>query len=251
MTLVSRSVEMLLEKDPAGARDQLTQLRDLQREALAEMRALIFELRPGNLEQDGLVRALKTHAGALQGRLGLPIVVESDLTDRLPLPAEEVLYRIAQEALHNVVKHAAAHSVRVEVRREGPLSDCGSKTTARASTPPGSRTDISGSPGCVHARSASGRCSRARAHQATERRSRSAWERRHWRRWRRRRACVPPRCPRSRRSASDVDGHRHPSQIRSRRRSLFVDGCAAPLWGYVSVRSPQRRPASSAGRRCG
>ncbi len=119
MTLVSRSVEMLLEKDPDAARDQLAQLRDLQREALAEMRALIFELRPGNLEQDGLVRALKTHASALQGRLGLPIVVESDLTDRLPLPAEEVLYRIAQEALHNVVKHAAAHSVRVEVRREG------------------------------------------------------------------------------------------------------------------------------------
>ena len=66
MTLVSRSVEMLLEKDPAGARDQLAQLRELQREALAEMRALIFELRPGNLEQDGLVRALKTHASALQ-----------------------------------------------------------------------------------------------------------------------------------------------------------------------------------------
>ena len=119
MTLVSRSVEMLLEKDPAAARDQLVQLRDLQREALAEMRALIFELRPGNLEQDGLVRALKTHASALQGRLGLPIVVESDLTDRLPLPAEEVLYRIAQEALHNVMKHAAAHQVRVDVRRDG------------------------------------------------------------------------------------------------------------------------------------
>ena len=119
MTLVSRSVEMLLEKDPVAARDQLTQLRELQKEALAEMRALIFELRPGNLEQDGLVRALKTHASALQGRLGLPIVVESDLADRLPLSAEEVLYRIAQEALHNVVKHAAARSVRVEVRREG------------------------------------------------------------------------------------------------------------------------------------
>ena len=118
MTLVSRSVEMLLEKDPSAAREQLTQLRELQKEALAEMRALIFELRPGNLEQDGLVRALKTHASALQGRLGLPIVVESDLTDRLPLPAEEVLYRIAQEALHNVVKHAAAHRVRVDVRQE-------------------------------------------------------------------------------------------------------------------------------------
>ncbi|MGH2473676.1 MAG: GAF domain-containing protein, partial [Candidatus Limnocylindrales bacterium] len=84
MSLVSRSVELLLERDTNAAREQLGQLRDLQREALAEMRALIFELRPGNLEQDGLVRALKTHASALQGRLGLPIVVESDLSDRLP-----------------------------------------------------------------------------------------------------------------------------------------------------------------------
>jgi PAS domain S-box-containing protein len=116
MTLVSRSIEMLLDRDTDAARAQLGQLRELQREALAEMRALIFELRPGNLEQEGLVRALKTHAAALQGRLGLPIVVESDLPERLPLPAEEVLYRIAQEALHNVVKHAAARQVRVEIR---------------------------------------------------------------------------------------------------------------------------------------
>ncbi len=117
MTLVSRSAEMLLGTDPEAARTHLTQLRELQREALAEMRALIFELRPGNLESDGLVRALKTHSAALQGRLGLPVVVESDLEDRLPLVAEEVLYRIAQEALHNVVKHAAARQVRVQVQR--------------------------------------------------------------------------------------------------------------------------------------
>src|SRR4029453_4086849 len=116
MTLVSRSVEMLLEKDPDAARDQLAQLRGPQKEALAEMRALIFELRPGNLEQDGLVRALKTHSSALQGRIGLPIVVESDLEGRLPLAAEEGLYRIAQEALHNIVKHAAARQVWLEIR---------------------------------------------------------------------------------------------------------------------------------------
>jgi PAS domain S-box-containing protein len=123
MTLVSRSVELLLERDPAGAREQLGQLRELQREALAEMRALIFELRPGNLEQDGLVRALKTHTAALQGRVGLPIVVESDLTGRLPLEIEEVLYRIAQEALHNVVKHAAARQVRLDIgARDGGVS---------------------------------------------------------------------------------------------------------------------------------
>jgi PAS domain S-box-containing protein len=117
MTLVSRSVEMLLDRDPDAARAQLSQLRDLQREALAEMRALIFELRPGNLEQDGLIRALRTHTAALQGRIGLPVVVESTLDERLPLPIEEVLYRISQEALHNVVKHANARQVRVEIGR--------------------------------------------------------------------------------------------------------------------------------------
>ncbi len=117
MTLVTRSVELLLERDPAAARTQLAQLRDLQREALAEMRALIFELRPGNVENDGLTHALRTHTAALQGRIGLPIVVESELDERLPLEIEETLYRISQEALHNVVKHAAARQVRLEIRR--------------------------------------------------------------------------------------------------------------------------------------
>ncbi len=120
MTLVSRSVEMLLDRDVPAAREQLGQLRDLQREALAEMRALIFELRPGNLEQDGLTRALRTHTAAIQGRIGLPVVLESTLVDRLPLDVEEALYRIAQEALHNVIKHAGARQVRVEV---GGMSD--------------------------------------------------------------------------------------------------------------------------------
>ena len=115
MTLLTRTTEMLLDRDPAAARDRLGALRELQREALAEMRALIFELRPGNLEQDGLVHALRTHAAALQGRIGLPIVVDSEIEDRLPIWLEEVLYRIAQEALHNVVKHAGARQVRVEL----------------------------------------------------------------------------------------------------------------------------------------
>ncbi|HEY7968763.1 MAG TPA: GAF domain-containing protein, partial [Candidatus Limnocylindrales bacterium] len=99
MTLVTRSTELLVDRDPAAAKERLGSLRDLQREALAEMRALIFELRPGNLENDGLLQALRTHSAALQGRIGLPIVVTSDLTERLPLSLEEVLYRISQEAL--------------------------------------------------------------------------------------------------------------------------------------------------------
>ncbi len=117
MTLLSRSIEILLVKDPEQVPGKLASLRELQREALAEMRALIFELRPGNVEENGLIQALRTHSAALSGRIGLPVVVEGELVERPSLDCEEGLYRIAQEALHNVVKHAGAKQVRVEVGR--------------------------------------------------------------------------------------------------------------------------------------
>jgi len=121
MTLVTRSLEILLDRDPAAAAEQLGLLRDLQRDALAEMRSLVFELRPGSLEQDGLAQALRTHCVALESRVGLPIVLETDgLGDeRAPLAVEEAAYRIAQEGLHNVVKHADAGQVRVVAARHG------------------------------------------------------------------------------------------------------------------------------------
>jgi PAS domain S-box-containing protein len=115
MTLLTRSVELLLRRDPDDALAKLASLRELQRDALAEMRSLIFELRPGSLADDGLVHALRTHAAAVQGRLGLPIVFTADDLERLSLDVEEALYRIAQEALHNVVKHAGARQVRLTV----------------------------------------------------------------------------------------------------------------------------------------
>jgi PAS domain S-box-containing protein len=117
MTLLSRSIELLLEKDPSQVPEKLASLRELQRDALAEMRALIFELRPGNIEEHGLIQALRTHSASLAGRIGLPVVVEAELPDRPSIEVEDTLYRIAQEALHNVVKHAGARQVRVEVGR--------------------------------------------------------------------------------------------------------------------------------------
>ena len=117
MTLLSRSIELLLVKDPSQVPEKLASLRELQRDALAEMRALIFELRPGNVEEHGLIQALRTHSASLSGRIGLPVVVEADLPERPSIETEEALYRIAQEALHNVVKHAGAREVRVEVGR--------------------------------------------------------------------------------------------------------------------------------------
>ena len=75
---------------------------------LAEMRALIFELRPESLEQEGLVGALEKQAAALQARHGLEVRFEVHGEPDLPAPTKEALYRVAQEALHNATKHARA-----------------------------------------------------------------------------------------------------------------------------------------------
>jgi len=119
MGLTLRTLELLLETNPDAALPKLAELRELQKDALAEMRTLIFELRPSSLESDGLVQALRTHATAVQRRTGLTIVVDADPIDRLALPVEEALYRIGQEALHNVVKHANASSATMRIAREG------------------------------------------------------------------------------------------------------------------------------------
>jgi PAS domain S-box-containing protein len=118
MTLTTRSIELLLDRDLDAARARLVELRELERDALAEMRGLIFELRPANIEVDGLVQAVRTHAAAVEGRTGIPIAVECGLEDRLPLELESGLYRITQEAIHNVVKHASASKVRVSITRD-------------------------------------------------------------------------------------------------------------------------------------
>jgi len=122
MTLVSRSIELQLPRDPQAARAKFGELRDLQREALAEMRSLIFELRPGSIERDGLEQALRRHVAAVESRVGLPIRLEVDFDERLPLETEETLYRIAQEALHNIVRHAGAQLAEVRVERTPRLA---------------------------------------------------------------------------------------------------------------------------------
>jgi PAS domain S-box-containing protein len=119
MTLTARAAEMLVDRDSPAAVEKLAELRELAQDALAEMRALIFELRPGSLTEEGLVRALRKHIAAVQGRTGMPVVFEADEIAGLSPEIEEALYRICQEALHNVVKHAAASRVQIELRRDG------------------------------------------------------------------------------------------------------------------------------------
>jgi signal transduction histidine kinase len=107
-------LEQLDATGPVG--EELNEIGQLTRGALAEMRALIFELRPGALAEEGLVAALAKQASALGAREGL--VIEVDGPDA-PLPigpeVEEQLYRLGQEALANVVKHARASTATVHI----------------------------------------------------------------------------------------------------------------------------------------
>jgi signal transduction histidine kinase len=93
----------------------LSELRTLAREAMLEMRLLIFELHPPALEEEGLIGALRTRLATVETRAGLETDIRVDGSEtELPPAVEEALYRVAQEALNNVTKHARAN--RVEIR---------------------------------------------------------------------------------------------------------------------------------------
>jgi signal transduction histidine kinase len=96
---------------------EVDQLRGLTQAALAEMRALIFELRPGALEEEGLAQALVKQATALTAREQIPIHVRAP-AERIPIPAdaEEHLYRLALEAMHNALKHAEPTRIDVSLQ---------------------------------------------------------------------------------------------------------------------------------------
>lgn len=123
MTLHARAAQLALQRNRSAHESpehrSVAELRNLTQVALAEMRALIFELRPDALADEGLLSAVRKHAAAIAAREAIPISVTGP--DRISLDAdtEEALYRLVQEALHNVVKHAQASTVTVTLEPQG------------------------------------------------------------------------------------------------------------------------------------
>jgi signal transduction histidine kinase len=113
IALNASTADELFEVQPEQARGLLTDVLGLAEAALAELQALIFELRPESLEREGLVGALEKQAAAARARHGLQVRLEASSEPDLPQPAKEALYRVAQEALHNAAKHARAREVMV------------------------------------------------------------------------------------------------------------------------------------------
>jgi signal transduction histidine kinase len=117
LNLAAEAAATLLDRDPGEARPQIDRVRDLAREALSELRALILGLRPAELERDGLEGVLRKEATMLQRVHGVTVRLDSDgAATHAGGPRDAEVLRIVEEALHNAVRHAAARSVTVRLR---------------------------------------------------------------------------------------------------------------------------------------
>lgn len=128
LTLKLDAARNLADRDTAATKALLTELRGQTQTAIADIRRLVYDLRPPALDELGLVPALREYATPLSGE-GLQITLEADALPPLSAAAEVAAYRIVTEALTNVVHHAhsrhaqvrlsCAEMLRIEVRDDG------------------------------------------------------------------------------------------------------------------------------------
>jgi signal transduction histidine kinase len=118
VVLAAESGAALLERDIGEAAAQLAVVRDLAREAMEELRGVIVHLRPAALEAEGLTAALAKHVDVLRRTYGRQIVLQLDGDAPVPAAIEADVFRIAQEALHNALRHAGAAHVEVRLSCE-------------------------------------------------------------------------------------------------------------------------------------
>ena len=113
MSLRAEAALQMLDTDPARAKAEVESLRDLSRAAVQEMRSLVFELRPPDLEAEGLAETLRKHVDVVRRVAHNDITYSADGYERRPVEVEREVLRIAQEALNNAVKHSEAVHIAV------------------------------------------------------------------------------------------------------------------------------------------
>jgi PAS domain S-box-containing protein len=121
--LIAEVLPRLWERDQELARRSLEDLRRLTRGALAEMRALLAELRPSTLTDADLGDLLRLLGNAFTGRTNIQATVEVVGQGVLPADVQVAIYRVCQEALNNVAKHAGASKVEINLKHEGNAID--------------------------------------------------------------------------------------------------------------------------------
>ncbi len=121
MSLLAQVIPDLWEIDRDEARQSLEQIRELTRSGLAEMRALLFELRPAATTEQNLAQALQQQVAAFEQRTRIPVVVEIQEEDAIPEAVQPTLLRITQEALMNIERHAHAQRVDLFLTGRSPM----------------------------------------------------------------------------------------------------------------------------------
>jgi PAS domain S-box-containing protein len=114
-SIIAETLIRIWDKTPSKIPEGLMQLQRLTRGAVAEMRTLLLELRPEALEDIAMERLFMQLAEAFEARCGVRPVVTLEGEAPLPVPVKIVLYRITQESLNNIYKHAHATSVNVNL----------------------------------------------------------------------------------------------------------------------------------------
>ena len=115
-SIIADILPRIWHRDPDEALHRVDELRELTRGALAEMRTLLLELRPTALSDTPISELLHQLGEAIVGRARVPVNVDADVAEELPLEVKVAFYRIAQEALNNIAKHAGAQQVHVTFR---------------------------------------------------------------------------------------------------------------------------------------
>jgi signal transduction histidine kinase len=121
LNLAAESAATLLDRDAEAARTQLARVRALSREALDELRSLILGLRPADLEHDGLEGALRKEVAMVSRVHGIEVKLSARSVPGPDAPRDAQVLRIANEAVHNAVRHAAASHVTVELCGDGDM----------------------------------------------------------------------------------------------------------------------------------
>lgn len=116
--LIAEVLPRLWDQDPEEGRRSLEDLRRLTRGAQADMRLLLAELRPSTLTDAELGDLLRLLGNALTGRTSIPINVTVMGEGKLPTKVQEALYRLCQEGLNNIAKHAGASQVDIWLKYE-------------------------------------------------------------------------------------------------------------------------------------
>lgn len=119
LRLTAQAATALVDRDPARAKDELHQVAALAAEAAEELRAAVVELRPAALDEDGLLATLRTQIQVLDRAHTARVTFTGHGFRALPAAQEEALLRVAQEALHNALRHSGAEHVHVDVERRG------------------------------------------------------------------------------------------------------------------------------------